>query len=660
MKKCLTLTVVVLSAAGMVALLAACGGVQASTATNPMSDAWVTIAVAQTSTAAAEQATAAAWAQAAQETRVAGESTAAAGTAVAQATADEAAAISANETVVSAAATRAEDERLSANDQARVDRELKARDQDLAAAETINQQIIADNGRRLADEAARREREAQIAYWRGVTVTALIALIGVVACLLLAMMIYDRAHRIHRRDQALAALRGELPNVSKPTQPALPAGRGSVPGLTVTGPNGHQPRLAALPANQRVALLQQQTAALAGRAANWQEFSRWQEPDRVVIGVGVNGPIVLDLAQLPHIFAAGATRKGKSTLLRVILSYMATTGFNVTILNERSSDFAALGNNLPNVMNLRGFSDGQRLRLVQNAFAAAVEEMSRRDEILHASGIPTWRAYLQEHPQESPLLFLFVDEFLELTNGSRSVRNELMTSALTITQQAGKFGIGIGLNATDPTQRALGDSGYGVVQQCARICLGVNSTYASMSMLGDTSAFGLPAGQFVAIDHNGDRHAGVGFEPSPAELTNYLATRRPVVVKAFPPALAAVSRSLDQEETQPGLDAADPELSRIIEDAALIATLTDSRRAGTRSAICELLYEQGHIGWGRTGQNVQRVELALNYLAAKGNGWARGILAGSRSSSVGRAEAAAARGLAAEDAVIEGQAVLVN
>ena len=84
------------------------------------------------------------------------------------------------------------------------------------------------------------------------------------------------------------------------------------------------------------------------------------------------------------------------------------------------------------------------------------------------------------------------------------------------------------------------------------------------------------------------------------------------------------------------------------------------RDSGTRSAICEVLREQGHVGWGRTGPNVQRVELALNYLAAKGNGWAQGILSGRRSSAVGRAEAAAARGLAAEDAVIEGHAVLVN
>ena len=608
---------------------------------DPVAFALVTVAAAETAQAVSYQQTV----EAVNATAQAAAAVAAVATADAQATVAQATVVSADMTQVAVAATATEDKRLSNIDDQRVAIELEARQSDLAAADQINQQIVADNQKRLDDEAARRAQEAQIALYRSVVLIVLLALVGLAIVALLAAIILDRIHRMKRREEALRLLREQgqpsQPTITKPAQAQITAGAGRATAAhaqmsITTLPQQPQQRIAALPPNQRTAVLQQAATVLSGKVANWQEFSRWNTKDRMVVGVGLNGPIVFDLALLPHIFTAGMTRKGKSTLLRVLLAYMATSGYNVVVLNERSSDFSGLA--LPNVMNLRGFSEPQRLRMVQETFAAAILEMNRRDGILHAAGVPTWRAYLEQQPHETPLMFLFVDEFLELTQGNRSVRNDLMTNALTLSSQAGKFGIGIGLNATDPTQRALGDIGYSVIQNCARICLGVNTTYASMSVLGDGSAFGLPAGQFVAIDHNGERHAGIGFNPTAAQLQSYIQERAPQAVRPFPVSLTAVSRSISEEEAQEDLDTADPELSAIIEDSRIIATLTGSGRIGrspdSRSAICEILYEQGHIGWGRTGPNVRRVEMALMYLSSKGDGWARGILERSRSTAV--------------------------
>lgn len=527
---------------------------------------------------------------------------------------------------------------LDADEDARVDLELRNRESALVAADQLNQQIVADNQRRLDQAAAEREQDAKIGYTRSMILVGLMALMGIALFIFIVAAIIDRAHRISRREEALRILQGGQPKPQQTQLPATANGNGAGPGrITISGPQATPQRIAALPPQQRAQLLQQSAASLAGHVANWDEFTRWRKPDRVVIGVGPSGPVVFDLSLLPHIFVAGATRKGKSTLVRVLLSYMATSGYNVVILNERSSDFSVLGN-LPSVLPLRGFSPTQRLRLAQEAFAGAVEEMNRRDRILHAAGIPTWREYQRQNPHESPLVFLFIDEFLELTQGNRQAHDSLMRDALTIASQAGKFGIGIGLNATDPTQRALGETGYTVAQNCARIGLGVNSAYASMSLFGDASAFGLPAGQFVAIDHNGERHAGIGFNPRPEQLISYVRQHQPTNVRPFPVALTAVSRSLTVEETVDDLDTVDPVLNQVIEDSRVIATLSGSNAIGrsvdSRSAICETLYEMGHIGWGRTGPNVRRVELALTYMASKGDQWASTILAKSRSTAL--------------------------
>lgn len=646
--------------------LAACGptsstGTGGTGGLDPASAAYITIAAAERSTAVAANATATAQAAAVQGTAQAIHAQETQAAAIAQATAAQATVVSDDMTRMAVIATATRSRELDAADDARIEIELAARNSSLEAANAINAQIVADNQRRLDDDAQQRATDAKLQAARSILLMVVIALMSIVIFVTLVVIILDRFHKMRRREEAMKILQGGLPQPTQPQRaqiPATAAPRAPAVGLTVTTPNanGHSngngygnghPRLNALPPAQRTAILQDTAAQLHGLEANWQQFARWRQPDRVVIGVGVNGPIIFDLALLPHIFAAGASRKGKSSLVRVYLAYIATCGYNVVILNERSSDFAGL-ESMPNVMNLRGFTQAQRLSLAQNTFEAAVVEMNRRDQILHAAKIPTWREYLRQEPGEAPITFIFVDEFLELTQGETAARNALMSAALTISSQAGKFGLGIGLTATDPTQRALGDIGYSVIQNCARICLGVNNSYASVSVLGDGSAFGLPAGQFIAIDHDGQRHAGIGFNPSPNELTDYVTVNKPASIRPFPPALARVPRIVENGGGDGRADAGaaqgvawpsnDAEQNRIIEDAQLIGTLTGSNRMAraldSRSAICEYLYEEGHIGWGRTGQNVRRVELALMYLADRGNEWAQMILAKSRSSAV--------------------------
>lgn len=600
--------------------LAACA--PSPTLSDPMTAAQVTIVVGATQTAQAVRATSEAG-------YIAATGTAAAATSTGVAAASTAEAAVATATHASAMATATEDARLSQADQALVDIAVTVAQDNAAAAALLNQQVIQDNANRLAAEAVKRERSNLLAFIRGVVLIILLALSGFAILLLIGVMVFDRLDMAKQRRRALAILAGVAPapsgsdkgnkliSVTAPAA-ALPPGQ---PGRLTTG----QTPLAALPSNARSQVLRSQAVALRDYQADWGKWEGYRG-EKVIVGVGLDGPISFDPAVNPHMLWTGSSRRGKSTNAVVYLTSLIRLGYYVVILNERASDFAPLTGR-PNVTNLRAFSDNQRLDLALEAMKAAVAEMERRDLILQFKGLNNWASLLQAEPEAPPLFFL-IDEAIELCqSGGQAYQDDLLNLIYKIASQAGKFSIGIGLCATDPTSRQLGSVGYGVIQQCGRVVFGFNSDSPSRSVLGDTSAVGLPPGQFIAVRGDGDRVAGVGFRADPPKLTGYL--DRLAVPSVIPPAtvarLTGPGAYLKTVENE-ALQEKDPALARLMSDSNLIGRYSGSNLT-SRTAIAERLRSDGYQGWGSTGENVKRVELALEYRArVMGDEWARQII----------------------------------
>ena len=329
----------------------------------------------------------------------------------------------------------------------------------------------------------------------------------------------------------------------------------------MVGPEGpmvlnHPPKQ--LPARPDVPLLaagpSQGTDELS--PATWGHFARWSSSTRLPLGLSTSSEaILLDTQVSPHLFIAGSSRRGKTSGgLVPYIAWSLSVGFNVLLLGERAADFGAFYEH-PNVTNLRAFSDEERVELTQAALEATRREMERRDQVLHAAGLNSWRELLLREPGEAGQLVVAVDEFLALAAmGGTAVHRSMMQNVASLTSQAGKFGIGLVLAATDPRREALGSMGYLAIKQCARMAFGFNDRGSSRSVLGDDAAYNLPQGVFIYEDTTGRRHRGVAFHPSVRDVRSLLAAR-PVATRELPAALRDIaSQAVDSVDVWSGTD----------------------------------------------------------------------------------------------------------
>lgn len=304
----------------------------------------------------------------------------------------------------------------------------------------------------------------------------------------------------------------------------------------------------ALPLVESMAQLPAVAGSASAPVADWGDFARWRSATQAPIGVADGRrPIVLDTRVSPHLFIAGSSRRGKTSGgLVPYVTWALVAGFNVVLLGERAADFGAFYSH-PNATHLRAFSDEERVELTQTALESARREMERRDRVLHAARLNTWSELLRREPGEAGQLLIVVDEFLALaTMGGTAVGRSMMSNVASLTSQAGKFGIGVVLAATDPRREALGAMGYTAIKQCARMAFGFNDRGSSRSVLGDDAAFNLPPGTFVYEDMAGGRVRGSAFHPSAADVRSLLATR-PIEPRALPDGLREIAEGATNE-----------------------------------------------------------------------------------------------------------------
>ena len=400
----------------------------------------------------------------------------------------------------------------------------------LSATATADAGIVAF----MEAEAAQtiREREAAVArqqMWNRIT-PWLVAAIVVVGSALVMMMV--GGYVVERANRAKPQPAGDTWVMWHPEGPRV------IPAQRPTLPRVEEPR----------ALLTAGTTPLAPEnteEAAWSDFARWRSSTRAPLGRAGDGPVLLDARVSPHLFIAGSSRRGKTSGgLVPYVAWALSAGFNVMLLGERAADFGAFYGH-SNAANLRAFSDEDRVELTRDALEAARREMERRDHVLHGAGLNTWHELLRRQPDEVGPLLVVVDEFLALaTMGGTAVHRSMMQNVASLTSQAGKFGIGLALAATDPRREALGPMGYLAIKQCARMAFGFNDRGSSRSVLGDEAAFNLPPGAFIFEDVGGGRRRGAAFRPTAGDVRALLAAG-PSEARPLPEALRAVVERAD-------------------------------------------------------------------------------------------------------------------
>jgi DNA segregation ATPase FtsK/SpoIIIE, S-DNA-T family len=249
-----------------------------------------------------------------------------------------------------------------------------------------------------------------------------------------------------------------------------------------------------LPTNVRFLDLVELPYADQLKAEKW-----WQQPRygmlRVPIGMGLKGPIWLDLSENmhgPHGIIAGTTGSGKSELLQSIIVGLAITHHpflvNFVLVDFKGGAAFKPFEKIPHTVGMVTDLSG---KLTERALVSLKSELRRREHVLSqvdAKKIAEYIALREQNPTMEPLphLFIIIDEFAELAK-----EHPIFMEGLVSVVQKGRS---LGVHLILATQKPTGSVNANIWSNLKfRICLRVASLQDSRDMLGRSEAALLPA-----------------------------------------------------------------------------------------------------------------------------------------------------------------------
>lgn len=222
-------------------------------------------------------------------------------------------------------------------------------------------------------------------------------------------------------------------------------------------------------------------------ASSWRQQPR---STRVVLGLGVNGPVHVDLvADGPHALVAGTTGSGKSELLRSLVVSLAVANRpdELTFLLVDYKGGAAFGG-CAHLVHTTGLVTDLDDQLAARALDSLESELRRREQLLHDAGCRDVAEYQTKRDADAglppmPRLVIVVDEF-------RVLATELPAFLDGVVRVA-SVGRSLGVHLVLATQRPAGVVTADIKANVnLRICLRVRDRIDSDDVLdvGDAAA----------------------------------------------------------------------------------------------------------------------------------------------------------------------------
>jgi DNA segregation ATPase FtsK/SpoIIIE, S-DNA-T family len=248
-----------------------------------------------------------------------------------------------------------------------------------------------------------------------------------------------------------------------------------------------------LPTNVRFLDLVELPYADQLNAEKWWQLPRYGML-RVPIGMGLNGPLWLDLNESvhgPHGIIAGTTGSGKSELLQSIIVGLAITHHpylvNFVLVDFKGGAAFKPFEKIPHTVGMVTDLSG---KLTERALVSLKSELRRREHMLSQVDVKKIAEYIamrDQNPTMEPLphLFIIIDEFAELAK-----EHPIFMEGLVSVVQKGRS---LGVHLILATQKPTGSVNANIWSNLKfRICLRVASLQDSRDMLGRSEAALLP------------------------------------------------------------------------------------------------------------------------------------------------------------------------
>ncbi|HVA61107.1 MAG TPA: FtsK/SpoIIIE domain-containing protein [Mycobacteriales bacterium] len=213
---------------------------------------------------------------------------------------------------------------------------------------------------------------------------------------------------------------------------------------------------------------------------------------RALLGVGADGPAILDLAQGPHVLIGGTTGSGKSELLQTLVASLAVANrpdaMNFVLVDYKGGAAFRGCAQLPHTVGMLTDLDAF---LVERALTSLRAELQRRKALLDAADKTNVSRYWEALPSmpgadPMPRLVVVVDEFAVMAEQLP----ELLKSLVEIAAQGRSLGVHLVL----ATQRPAGVVNAEMRANInLRIALRVASIDDSMDVIGGPEAARIPA-----------------------------------------------------------------------------------------------------------------------------------------------------------------------
>jgi hypothetical protein len=175
----------------------------------------------------------------------------------------------------------------------------------------------------------------------------------------------------------------------------------------------------------------------------------------LLLGMGENGPITLELGDAGHVLIGGSPRRGKTTLIASIIAALAQqdpTGriAQVALSDLKRMDFALLP---PDLALLRGpvaYSPDETMQMLTDAET----EMDARMTAFSGAGVKNLNQWNRGRGAHCPYLIIIVDEVAELTTHRDTAKREQF---IKLIQRLGSLGGAAGIIEILATQRPSAD-----------------------------------------------------------------------------------------------------------------------------------------------------------------------------------------------------------
>ncbi|MCC8356897.1 MAG: type IV secretion system DNA-binding domain-containing protein, partial [Oscillospiraceae bacterium] len=186
----------------------------------------------------------------------------------------------------------------------------------------------------------------------------------------------------------------------------------------------------------------------------WDDSYLSPRNSELVLGVGLLGPVAVDISTVPHILLGGSTGSGKSVLLKTLLMQAIKKGADVYIADLKGGvDFPQVWHEKCTLV----FEEEPLLEILENL----VGELERRKRLLSLADCPNIDVYNKRCSQDLRRIIIACDEIAEVLDRSgRSKDQKLLIEKIesrlsTIARQGRAFGLHLILATQRPDANIL-------------------------------------------------------------------------------------------------------------------------------------------------------------------------------------------------------------